>query len=356
MLVDGPASITLTSGKAEVFGSQLWSPQKTLIREGKRLPFKILENATFDVTPGKEAALCEVDGDTIPRTWQTAVAISQEIRETPATVMVVGGVDSGKSSLCTYLANRFVNKHCKVAVLDEDLGQSDIGPPCAVAYAMVNKPVTDLFNLKPEKVRFVGVTSPSMAPNKTVDATAALVSDVRARADLVIVNTDGWVLGEDAVAFKKRLAEEVKPDVVFFLKRRGEPLNFSCWFAEAFAGFKVELIDSPLVVGERNREKRKSLRELGFAKYLENARMRVYSTDNVLVEGLEKASLFELGNVENLLVGLQDAKRCYLGIGIIRCVDLGRKVLGVFTAVEETPAIVCLGAVRLDKSLREIQS
>jgi len=349
--MDGPASVTLTSGNAEVFGFQLADSRRIIIREGKRLPFTVLENATFDVALGKDAALREVEGSTIPRTWQTAVAALLKIQTKPATVMVIGGVDSGKSSFCTYIANRLVNQHCRVAVLDEDLGQSDIGPPCTVAYAFVTNPITDLFNVKPENVFFVGVTSPSEAPDKTIEAATALATNVRAKVDFVIVNTDGWTLGEDAVAFKQHLAEALKPDVIFSLQHRGESLSLP----GAFAAFKVESVDAPPVVRERDREKRRTLRELGFIKYLENARLKVFPLRHITVEGKMKNALFQLREVENLLIGLHDVQRHFMGIGIIRDVDMARKAIKVYTAVDEKPAIVVLGMVGLDENLHEIQ-
>jgi len=348
--VDGPASVTLMSGKAEVFGSKFADSRRIIIREGKRLPFTILENSSFEVALGKDAAVVEVEGSTIPRTWQIAAGVLREIQTKPAMVMVVGGVDSGKSSFCTYLANRLVNEHCRVAVLDEDLGQSDIGPPCTVAYAIVAKPITDLFSVKPENVFFVGVTSPSEAPDITIEAAAALATYARTKAEFIIVNTDGWILGEEAVAFKQHLAEAMKPDVIFFLKHLSEPPHPP----EAFVAFKVESVDAPPVVMERNREKRRSLRELGFVKYLENARVKVFPLSHIIVEGEGKNALFQVREVENLLIGLYSAQRRFLGIGIIRDVDFARKAIRVYTAVDEKPAFVVLGMVRLDEKLHEI--
>ena len=56
-----------------------------------------------------------------------------------------------------------------VAVLDGDLGQSDIGSSGTVSYAIASKPVTELYDLKLENAYFVGVTSPIMAIVKTIE-------------------------------------------------------------------------------------------------------------------------------------------------------------------------------------------
>ena len=156
LLVDGPASVTIISGKVEVFGFLIKDTRKIVIREGKRLPFAIEETASFSVSIGTEAGVMELEGSTIPQSWFIAYSMLREIEKKPATVMVIGGSDFGKTSFCTYLTNKLVSERFKVTVLDEDLGQSDIGPPGTVAYAFVDKPVTDLFNLKPANTCFCG--------------------------------------------------------------------------------------------------------------------------------------------------------------------------------------------------------
>ena len=62
ILVDGPASLSVVSGKAEVFGDQLKMSQKVVVREGKRLPFFVLEKAVFDISLGPNAAVKEISG------------------------------------------------------------------------------------------------------------------------------------------------------------------------------------------------------------------------------------------------------------------------------------------------------
>jgi polynucleotide 5'-hydroxyl-kinase GRC3/NOL9 len=354
LLVNGPASVVLMAGKAEVFGFLLKDSRRIIIREGKRLPFWVLESTTFELALGKDAAATETEGDTIPRSWQTAAVVIREIQKKPAVVMVVGGVDSGKSSFCTYLANRLVSDQCRVAILDEDVGQSDIGPPCTVGYAVLSMPVTDLFTLKPENVVFVGVTSPSEATEKTIQAAAALKTEIqtKAQADYLIVNTDGWNAGEDAAKFKGRLAEALKPGLVFYLQPKGE-LSFLGTFRDAFAAFRTMEVEAPPVVRLRDKAKRKSIRELGFAKYLENSKLKVYPLTYICVEGSRKSSLMQQES-ENLLVGLLNAQRQFLGIGVIRGFDATRKTVKIQTPVEEKPAILALGRVTLDGYLREI--
>ncbi len=355
--MDGPASVTLTAGKAEVFGFKLAQKRKIIIREGKRLPFAILDTATFELALGKDAATSVVEGNTIPPTWQDAYILLKEIQPKPALAIVVGGVDSGKSSFCTYLANRLASERCRVAVLDEDLGQSDIGPPCTVGYSVLSTPVTDLFTVKPETVLFVGVTSPSGATDKTLQAVETLKNEILkgARADYIIVNTDGWTTGDEAVLFKLSLTNELKPRIAFCLQRREDHEIFCGVFATVLPDLLVLPVEAPSRLLERDKERRKTLRELGFIKHLEGGKVRVFSLGHVAVEGGNKNTSLLPHEAENLIVGLLGPEREFLGIGVIRAVDPYRRTLNVFTQVEEKPAILVMGGVRLDKSLREIQ-
>ena len=123
---------------------------------------------------------------------------------------------------------------------------------------------------------------------------------------------------------------------------------------DALAEFRQERAESPVVVKERSREKRRNLRELGFAKYLENARVKVFPISHLTVEGKEGTALIRQRAADNLLIGLYDGQKQFLGIGILREVDYTRKALKVFTSVEEKPAVVFFGKVRLDENLRDI--
>jgi polynucleotide 5'-hydroxyl-kinase GRC3/NOL9 len=264
--------------------------------------------------------------------------------------MVLGKVDSGKTSFCTYLINRLISEKQKVAILDGDLGQSDIGPPCTVAYAFETKPVTDLFRLRAENAFFVGVTSPSEQVNKTIKGIALMKAEILDKAaDFVVVNTDGWVEGEEAVKYKSQLAEELNPDVIFCIQQKDElaPLLV------ALEKFIKTTIDSPLTIRQRSREKRKNLRELGYIKYLTDAKVKIWSIKLLTIEEQNSAPI-RRGEEEGLLLGLYDSQRKFLGIGILCKVDYVRKALKVLTSVLAKPSSIVLGKVRLDENLNEI--
>ncbi|MDI6690652.1 MAG: Clp1/GlmU family protein [Candidatus Bathyarchaeota archaeon] len=407
--MDGPASVTVVSGVVEVFDSLVESKGKVVIREGKRLPFTAKETATLEISLGENASIEEVDESTIPLSWTEAYEQLLNFQNKPVVAMVIGTVDSGKTSFCTYLTNKLLHEKQKVAILDGDLGQSDIGPPCTVAYTYITKSVTDLFNLEAKNAFFIGVTSPSTAINKVIKGLTSLKKEILdTDPDFIVINTDGWVEGEDAVNYKVQLAKELNSEIIFCIQQKDEltPL------LNSLEGFKKIVVESPSAIKQRSREKRRSLRELGYIKYLKNAKVqslpigwlkieaneflglsthhgdmkqarkvydflgmkplhfaelkdRVYMVigrscwiNDEKIKKLEeilgkKIVVIRKGEEEGLLVALYNNDRKFLGIGVLREIDYSRKTLKIFTPVSEGISIVALGRVKLDKNLKE---
>lgn len=410
LLAEGPSSVTIVSGKAEVFGSTVSAGNKIVIREGKRLPFATQENTVFDISSGENAGIEEIEGSTIPASWMTASQGLLNVQTRPAVAIVLGNVDSGKTSFTTYLLNKLVKEKKKTAILDGDLGQSDVGPPCTVAYTFVRRQLTDLFNLETKQVRFIGVNSPAGLIDKVINALSALKSEiVQQNPDYIVVDTDGWVEGEDAVYYKTKLVETLCPDIVFMLQQKEElaPL------LNTLEKFSKIVVDSPAAISQRDREKRKNLRELGYVKYLKNAKVQSYPLSWLRIEESEPIGLDRIrenmkepkklnelfgmkplhvvefrdrisviigrkrwigqenikkveestrkkvvitrkGEEEGLLTGLYDTQKKFLGIGIMQEIDFKRKVLKILTPVSGEISTVVVGKVKLDKNLREI--
>ncbi len=374
LLVDGPAAVCLVTGKAEAFGYTPKDGVKLIIREGKRLPFHATETATFSISLGAGADVEEATEDTIPQSWGEAYNILRTLPKKPVVIMIIGGTDSGKSSLCTYFTNRLLTEKCTVAILDCDLGQSDIGPPGTVGYTIPIKPVTDLFSLQPRNAFFVGETFPSRAISLALTGIAYMNAEVQGCCtDFLVVNTDGWVDGEEAVAYKAQVAELLKPDVVFCMDRFGELPSLCAQFGDALGLFRQERVEAPLTAKERSQEKRRKLRELGYNKYLAEAKVKSWSLSRLQLEETEELSTPEVKTSETakavkakkkaiatltasrgLLLGLADAQGRFLGIGVSHGIDFEKKTLRVSTTAQREPARVQLGKVQLDRDLHEI--
>ena len=80
-----------------------------------------------------------------------AVALAAESR----VMLVIGETDTGKTHFTTYLASALLSRGDAVAVVDADLGQSDIGPPTTVGLGRVRLPVERLADAEVVGLYFV---------------------------------------------------------------------------------------------------------------------------------------------------------------------------------------------------------
>ena len=406
LLVDGPSSVTMLSGKAKVLGAPLKVEEKFIIREGKRIPFEIVENSTFNLVLGENASLEEIDGGTIPSSWES-ICDKLVSQRRLLTVMVIGNVDSGKTSFCTYLANKALEKELKVAVIDADLGQSDVGPPSTIGYSRIKTPIKDLFEVEAENAYFLGLTSPSGVKKEIIEKLSSMKNTaLKNNVDFLIINTDGWIDGEEAVAYKIMLVEKTAPDIVVGIQHENELSTI----LSALKGKEVLSVTSPSVIHARDKEKRKILRELSYKKYLKNAKIQSFPLNWTNVEGaffraqnhsvessrkmrmllgadfayfeetqsnvllvLKKGvwideniikeiegeygkniKIVREGDEEGLLVAFQDVNRRFLGIGVLRGIDYKRRVMKVYTPVYKNVETILVGQIKLDEKGREI--
>jgi len=351
LLIDGAACVQLLSGKASVLGASVKIGEKIVVRKGKRIPFEAISNVQIELTLSDPSSCVEIEGSSISPSWKGVVneiLSTKEYRE----ILVIGGIDSGKTSLCTYLANMALDAKYKVALIDGDLGQSDIGPPGTIGLGFVQEPVTDLFYLQLLDAVFLGVTSPARMIDATLDAIAALKAKALGMgAEFLIVNTDGWVEGEDAVNYKVRLGKTVAPDAVLIIKSDNEldPM------LEALKPMNVLVVDSPKAVKKRDRETRKILRESAYKRYLKDAKVRSYPLGWIKIEGSLEISLLKEGDEQGLLVALEDAHGKFLGIGTICDIDFEKEVIRIYTPVNNAVAKVRIGRIKLDKEGNEIE-
>ena len=350
MLVDGPASVRLVTGKSEVFGYPMKETQRVLIRGGKRLPFFVIEKSTFDVSLGVNSGIAETVGNTNPPSWAKAVETILSMQKRPIVAMILGGSDCGKSSLCTYLLNNLIDGKCKVAVLDGDVGQSDIGPSATVGYALVTKRVAELYDLKLRNAFFIGTTSPITAASKTIEGLSAMEAEIlQGQVDFVLINTDGFVSGDIAVRYKTDLVKALKPDIVVALQTQDE-------LAPLIAHLETPIIvvEPSFALKQRTPEKRKTLREMTYTRYLKKAKLLCIPKSQVTIEPrgtIPKNQEPEKG----ILLSLYGRGTKFLGIGVLREVNIERKALKIQTAVSIKPFRIVVGKVVLDQKLQEVQ-
>jgi polynucleotide 5'-hydroxyl-kinase GRC3/NOL9 len=138
-------------------------------------------------------------------------------------VLVLGESDIGKTTLVTSLANAFLETGGSVAIVDADLGQSEIGPPTTVGLGRPREPLDRLADVEVAALHFVGAVSPREHLAETVLGTRRMTDRALALGmDRVIVDTSGLVQGEIGRVLKQAKIDLVAPDLVLCLQRDGE--------------------------------------------------------------------------------------------------------------------------------------
>jgi len=233
----------------------------------------------------------------VPSEWKEPIA---QIISKARTVMLVGGTDTGKTTFCTYLAAEALQQGRRVAVVDADIGQSEIGPPGCIGLGMPMQVPFRLSELKPRGLHFIGSTSP---PGFLVECVTGVVRMTqRARslgADFIVVDTTGLVRGYLGRKLKAAKFDALQPDIVAHLERPDEPENATSVFPPS----KLLCIPVPDQVRIKTQEIRALRRRAKLASYFREAREMDLQLDKLIRRGthlltgrpIEPAELQSLG-------------------------------------------------------------
>lgn len=408
LLISGPTAVILIDGKATILGSNLIPNKKIVIRKGKILPFEIEENSVFNIILSEISTIKEVVGSTIPNSWRktTKEILSQP---KPYTVLTIGGVDCGKTTFCTFLANHSLRLGYRTVIIDADLGQTDIGPPTTIGFSFVQDPVYDLFYLKAQNIFFTGITNPSTVTDRIIEGLYLFKQQAeKNKTQVTIINTDGWTQGEGAKEFKIALVKVLLPQATIGIQQ-GNELEHIFKPAED-DGFKIYRLNYSPAVRIKDRETRKELREQSYKKFLRKNVLRnlpmkwiqleytplsngaslnidklieleeiigrrvVYceETSNELFIVLEEDQIghevsvklkeflkkrfyiVNNGDERGLLVGLLDQHHQFLGLGVISKIEYKQQNLKIFTSCKEKISIVQFGQMKINKNGKEL--
>jgi len=246
----------------------------------------------------------------------------------PLTLFLLGGVDVGKTYTATVLANRCYEHGLKVAVVDADVGQSDIGPPCCIGMGILEGKIQKISEVPLHSLYFVGNTSPNGCMRECVNGAAAAAKKAKGlNVDVIIVDSTGWIEGEDAERFKLFEIKAIEPSFVIAIEKEDE-------LGHIIQHLNKEVIKLRMSseTRSRTREERRALREEAYNRYFRAAEDRVFELSTLawLPEEGTIVGLFDRiceGNGEGEDEEIQ-------GLGILREIDYEREKAVVFTPVD----------------------
>ncbi len=396
----------LQEGKVTALGARLPLGKTVVIRKGKALPLEAEEEARLKLNINSGHVPLLLDGSTIPDSWTAAINLIES--EKTQIIMVLGASDCGKNTFCIALVNKLAKGKVKIAVIDGDVGQSDIGPPAAICFSLVHRPIFDFFDFMPQSVVFVGNTSPNGVSARILKGMANLNEEVRReQVSHLIVNTDGWVSDEGAVDFKLHMAEIISPTVVVGIQRDRELEPILSELERK--GNRIFRVEAPQVVCPRNREMRRELREQCYHKFLVEASVRTLPLGWLRLENtflnqveadaalrnsvsklldspvvwctatqlgirviiprnskVEKKAIVQAedtlkkpikvifeGEEKGLIVALLDKEGRFGGLGAIHSINFQEGVIRIYTPYYKVPGVIQFGRIRLNELGRE---
>ena len=270
--------------------------------------------------------------------------------------LILGAGDTGKTTLTAALAKR-LTKSQPVGIIDADVGQSHIGPPTTVGWALVSNPQVDfrvktsLFSqtsgtfascygfsqLAVGGISFVGDVTPV---GHLLQLTAAIVQCVRQvseAAELIIIDTPGFIFGPAASALWWTVQRILKPKLVLAVQRSDELSHILAGLQSL--DLQLELISSPPQIPVKSPQDRRRYRQNQFSSYFRDSCSYNISLSDVAVRTSRNLSRESL---VHRLVALRDGKGVDMAIGLIMDWQEGSNIVVVRAPHLDIRQIRCL--------------
>jgi len=346
LVVQGPASLTLLNGQARILGEPLMSGQRKVVPRVRQLPIESERGAEIEIILAKPGKTFEIQGSTIPPSWELAVASLREMQE--GNVVILGPTDVGKSTLCVYLLNRLRRDVEILHIVDADIGQTDLGPPTSIAVATPTQPITSLTELRADATLFIGHTSPTYVQSKLISGIKRLAT--MDENSLTIINTDGWIAELAAIRYKINLINEIEPNLILGLAM-GDELQ------PILRGVRncTMQLDAAKNVLARSRADRRVTRTAAYRRFLEGgvtSTMRLRDVTFITSNHIPAVTVTNRLTLLNLIIGILDDAGYLTHIGIL--IDIQHDTARIYSTQRDAIRNIALGFVKLSRSGEEI--
>lgn len=273
--------------------------------------------------------------------------VYERVLGSPGLVLMLGGLDTGKTTFALELLSRAADAGISAALVDADIEQSTVGPPTTVGLRWI----TDAAQVERVSLRvadvlgFVGSLNPREHLLPLVTATAKLVRKAReAGSRLIVVDTTGFVAGIYGQTLKFFKMDAVRPDFVVAFERGGE-LESLVGMAQRFTPAEVIEVNVVDQFASRSAEERVRFREEQFAAYFAEGSSRWRVKPTVFMPSLPPE--FDLGRLDGLVVGMEDGKGFCPGIGVLDY-EASEGILRMVSPITEGVRGLRLGSSRID--------
>ena len=269
------------------------------------------------------------------------------------TVVLLGGIDTGKTTFGLSLAEHARARGRTAAFVDADVAQPTVGPPSCIALRYLRDPGAETAGTDggstggtdgADALWFVGSTYPEGNLLSLATGTAGLVRRARdAGCDLVVVDAVGLVSGIAAQTLHYCTFALIRPDAVVGFQRGGE-LEPLLGVVQRFLAVEPTTLHVDPAVVERSALDRLAHRQERLRSYFARplSRWRVRTT--VFMPTVSPET--DLSRLDGLVVGLEDGAGSCVGIGLLEH-DPAEEVLRMVSPVSEGARGLRLGSIRM---------
>lgn len=343
----------------------------------------------------------------IPKEWDLA---AERIKQDTKICIVIGKIDSGKSTLCKYLIQNWTASGIRVGYVDSDLGQSTLGLPTTVSLKIFNTPPHESDYANPAHMHFAGNTAPEGFLLQTLHAVKTMVDKSRQEGSrITLVDTTGFIGGPVARILKLHKIEMLRPQWILALQAKDEMEHLLSGYEKM--GWQIIRLACSKQVISRSQTERQKYRSEKYKAYFRWAKIAECSMHTVVfpsciigtgqrirpaelpretwtqdmnhlyVEkcgnellivadcmdvsipfyklkgyfGVTSVVFIERHGLKDLLVGLNDKDNNTMGLGTINDLDPFAGKLTLFTPVRDFHMVttIRLGALKVERGEKE---
>lgn len=225
--------------------------------------------------------------------------------------LFLGAADTGKTTLVTKIAGELAPKK-PVAIVDADTGQSHIGPPAAVGWAIARPDKNNLEDLPLGGIAFVGDISPVGHLLQITGAIIQCAKQAARGAGTILIDTPGFISGSAACALWWEIVRILRPKAIITVNRGSE-------LDDVIRGLKncgsiIEMIGCSQAVKSKSPEQRRAYRQQRYEKYFAGA--KIYEI-GLKEAGVQNGWGLNAETARGRLVGLRDDKGIDIAMGAI---------------------------------------
>ena len=269
------------------------------------------------------------------------VALLDVLREEKGIIILLGATDTGKSTLAKFLILNLCQRGLKVALIDADIGQSTLGPPATIGFAVFKSDPDWEVVLSPPEIFFVGSTTPEGHFPLFLKGVKRMVDKATSYGtELILVDTTGFVLGEAGKELKRRKIDLLSPRFIFALQKSDELEPILDLYKENPL-YKIYRLPLSEQARPRSMEERRTNRANRFRDYFKDSVIRELAVEAIQTEGEvldpdgEAIPLDWSLRINGLLLGLKDSNDETLALGMVKNYSEEKKLARISTPLRD---------------------